>query len=44
MEITVVSCASWEEELIWDYLHVPKAQRGLHNEDAWDMFLDIWRE
>lgn len=44
MDIIEVFCASWEEEFVWDYLHVPKAQRGIHNEDAWDRSLDIWRE
>lgn len=38
MDIIEASHTHWEEELVWDCLHVPKPQRGPHNQEAWAKF------
>lgn len=30
--------------LVWKYMHVPKPLRGVHRDQAWTRFQNIWQE
>lgn len=43
MEEIEASRSQWEDDLVWEFLHVPKPQRGPHNHKA-SCFQDIKQE
>lgn len=43
MDIVENSRGEWEDDLVWDFLHVPKPLR-VPESDAWAQFMDIREE
>lgn len=44
MDIIEDSWGQWEDDLVWEYMPVPKPLWGPHSDQAWIRFQDIQQE
>lgn len=44
MDIIENSWVEWKDDLVWEYLHIPKPLQVPECEETWARFKDIWKK